>query len=102
MKIWRECYNNLPISTVESFELMVDRKIVDENVVTFRVDNKHFKLSQLPELYTKYWYFLDKTEMLINLPASIAKVKRKIDLKFKLKKSNSSIWALDNNIFGVF
>jgi hypothetical protein len=101
LKTWPFYYHNLPVSSVKNFEVKVDGKIVDKSMITFQLENKLFTLLQLTELYTKYWYFIDKAELIIKMPRFLVNDECKIDLKLKLNKSYSPSAPLNYNSFGA-
>ena len=52
-------YRALPLSTVGVTEVEIDNRKIDLVPLTFEVNGKQYKLSQLSDLYTEWWYVLD-------------------------------------------
>lgn len=48
-------YRGLPLSAVETFELVVDGVAVPEHLMLFEFDEKLFQLSHLPLAWTEFW-----------------------------------------------
>jgi hypothetical protein len=52
-------YRSLPLSVIGVPDVEIDGKKIDLTSLTFEVNGKEFKLSDLPKQYGEWWYVLD-------------------------------------------
>ncbi len=58
-------YRGTWLSCIERMALTLDGAPVDMDQVVFRLNGKRFLVNQLKELFTEYWYILDKAEVIV-------------------------------------
>jgi len=65
MKIRINSYRGNYLSCIENLSIKVDGEPINKEHIIFCINGKRFCLHQLPELYSEYWFVLDKAELII-------------------------------------
>ncbi|MDR0642520.1 MAG: DUF6379 domain-containing protein [Treponema sp.] len=65
LKLRMPKYRGIPLSCIEELHLKVDGIVVDPKDIDFCINNKRFKISELPVLYSEWWNVLDKAELYV-------------------------------------
>jgi len=86
MKLRLKWYRSLPVSCIEKLELTLDGKPVAADQIRFGVNNRQFRLEELPDLVEEFWYIQDSAVLSISQPAKWkAGETHKINLEFALR-----------------
>ncbi len=65
IKLQYPSYRGTFLSCIESFDVKIDGKAIDENDMRLCVNGKEFLISELKELFKEYWFVLDKATLRI-------------------------------------
>jgi len=63
VKVFSHWYRSLPVSSIGTLQLKIDGVKIATDDLTIEIEGKKFGLSQLPELYTLWWFILDPAIM---------------------------------------
>ena len=58
-------YRGTFLSCIENMEISIDGERVQECKVYFHINGKQFQLSEFKDLYTEYWFILEKARVLV-------------------------------------
>ena len=58
-------YRGTYLSCIEKLNLKLDGQKLSMDQVVFKINGKRFLVNQLKELFSEYWYILDRAEILV-------------------------------------
>lgn len=62
-------YRSLPLSTVEVASLRVDGREIAPERMSFELNGRRFRLTELPELVNEWWFVTDSAYLHVDDPA---------------------------------
>lgn len=76
-------YRGTYLSCIEVFELYVDGQRVEDGKISFILNGKSFLLPQLKELFSEYWFILDKAVLRVREPAGLGPGEHRVEIRIK-------------------
>lgn len=76
-------YRGTYLSCIEKFELYVDGEKVDDSKINFIINGKSFLISQLKDLYSEYWFILDKATLRVYQEGGLKQGKHNVKVIIK-------------------
>ena len=71
LKIRLSYYRSLPLSCIEQVTLSIDGTEVPASSIVFIVNDKHFALDQLRDLYAEWWNIVEDATLEVDLPGGL-------------------------------
>ena len=79
-------YRSLPLSCIEKIQLALDGQPVDPNLMRFGINDKQFRLEELPELVEEFWFIQDSACLTVLQPGKVlASKKHSVTLELVLR-----------------
>lgn len=76
-------YRGTYLSCIEKFDLYIDDERVDDSKINFLINGKNFLLSQLKDLYSEYWFILDKAVLRVYHEGGLKQGKHNVRINIK-------------------
>jgi hypothetical protein len=64
-------YRSLPLSCIEKIELALDGQPVEAGLLRFGINDKEFRLDELPDLVEEFWFIQDSASLSIRQPGKV-------------------------------
>ena len=76
-------YRGTYLSCIEALELYVDGARVEDERISLHLNGKIFPISQLKELFSEYWFILDKGTLRIWQPGGLAEGEHTVEIRMR-------------------
>lgn len=73
-------YRSLALSCIDTFALSIDGATVDPERVLFCLNGKRFRIDQLKDQYTEYWYLLDEAVLEVDQACGLSEGEHVVEL----------------------
>lgn len=77
-------YRSLPLSCV-SVALTIDGRSVPDDEIRFHINDRDYRLSELPELYDEFWFVLDAARLRVTPADPLATGEHEVELDIALR-----------------